>query len=209
METKRLGIAQLELKFAGEDMTFSGYASVFGGVDSYGDTISPKAYDATLEGRDRPIRMRWNHYGPVIGKWTSVFVDEKGLFVEGQLTPGHRTAIDVYASLKHGAIDGMSIGYIPRRYKMLEDGKRLLEEIELIEVSIVEEPADLAARVANVKSELSKAASLSEIEAALRNHGALTRSEITLLVSQIKSVLRQERDSEEQMKLALAKAFKL
>src|SRR5690606_21577011 len=48
---------------------FSGYASVFGGVDSYGDTILPGAYKKTLKHRRRPVQMRWNHYGPVIGKW--------------------------------------------------------------------------------------------------------------------------------------------
>jgi uncharacterized protein len=78
METKRLPLESLELKFIGEDMSFAGYASVFGGVDAYGDTIDPKAYDQTLIERQRPVRMRWNHYGPVIGKWTQMHVDSKG-----------------------------------------------------------------------------------------------------------------------------------
>ena len=96
MQIKTLGLESLELKFAGEEMRFSGYASIFGGVDSYGDTIDPKAYDSTLANRQRPVRMRWNHYGDIIGKWLTMFADSKGLFVEGELTPGHSKASDVY-----------------------------------------------------------------------------------------------------------------
>ena len=59
MQIKTLPIQTLDLKFAGEGMQFSGYASVFGLVDSYGDTIAPGAYKDTLQGRERPIRMRW------------------------------------------------------------------------------------------------------------------------------------------------------
>lgn len=197
METKRLALDALELKFAGEEMRFAGYASVFGMVDSYGDTIDPKAYDATLVDRQRPIRMRWNHYGPIIGKWTNMFVDEKGLYVEGELTPGHRTAVDVYASLKHGAVDGMSIGYIPAKWQPTADGGRLLQEIKLIEISVVEEPADAFATVNNVKSALSKCATLKEIEAMLRDAAGFSKSDATALVSRIRSLSLGEQVEEQ------------
>ena len=177
MKFKKLDLQKLDLKFVGEGMTFSGYASVFGGVDSYGDTIDPKAYDATLKDRVRPIRMRWNHYGPVIGKWLRMTTDSVGLFVEGELTPGHSTAIDTYASLKHGAIDGLSIGYIAKSAIENPDGTRLLKEIELIEISIVEEPADINATVSNIKSAIEKANSIREIEATLRDSAGLSRLE--------------------------------
>jgi len=82
METKRLEVGALDLKFTGNEMTFAGYASVFGGVDAYGDTIDPQAYKNTLENRSRPVRMRWNHFGPVIGKWNKIESDSKGLYVD-------------------------------------------------------------------------------------------------------------------------------
>lgn len=197
MEVKRLALDALELKFAGEEMRFAGYASVFGMVDSYGDTIDPKAYDATLVDRQRPIRMRWNHSGPVIGKWTNMFVDEKGLYVEGELTPGHRTAVDVYASLKHGAVSGLSIGYTPVKYQTLTDGRRLLQEIQLIEISVVEEPADVFATVSNVKSALHKCDTLKEIEAMLRDAAGFSKSDATALVSRIRSLSLGEQVEEQ------------
>jgi HK97 family phage prohead protease len=207
METKQLSLTSMELKFVGEDMVFSGYASVFGGIDAYGDTIDPKAYDATLIERQRPVRMRWNHFGPVIGKWLDIRADGKGLYVNGQLTPGHSTAIDVYASMKHGAIDGMSIGYIPRLVEEKGEGQRLLKQIDLIEISVVEEPADLGAKIESVKSVFSEASSIREIEVALRDSGYFTRSEALSLVSRIKTLLRGDLAAEEKAKRELVATF--
>ncbi len=208
MKFKKLDLQKLELKFVGEGMTFSGYASVFGGVDSYGDTIDPKAYEKTLTDRTRPIRMRWNHYGPVIGKWLRMTTDSVGLFVEGELTPGHSTAIDTYASLKHGAIDGLSIGYIEKSAIENPDGTRLLKEIELIEISIVEEPADINATVSNIKSAIEKANSIREIEATLRDSAGLSRLEACAVVSRIKSVIQSDFDNDKKQAQEIAQLFK-
>lgn len=205
METKRLNLDSLELKFVGEDMTFEGYASIFGGVDAYGDTIDPKAYDDTLVERQRPIRMRWNHFGPVIGKWLSMFVDGKGLYVSGQLTPGHSTAIDVYASLKHGAIDGMSIGYIPRMVEEMGEGRRLLKQIDLVEISVVEEPADLGAKVESVKYQLDACYSMKEVETFLREVGKFSKADSIALIGRIKRLALGEQDAEMKAKQEIAK----
>lgn len=207
METKQLNLQAAELKFVGEDMVFSGYASVFGGVDSYGDTIDPKAYDQTLISRERPVRMRWNHFGPVIGKWLDIRADSKGLYVNGQLTPGHSTAVDVYASMKHGAIDGMSIGYIPRLVEERGEGRRLLKQIDLIEISVVEEPADLGAKIESVKSVFSEASSIREIEAALRDSGFFTRSEAMSLVHRVKTLVQGELAADAKAKAEIMALF--
>jgi HK97 family phage prohead protease len=196
METKQLALAQTELKFNGAAFAFSGYASVFGGIDSYGDTIEAGAYKNTLESRERPIRMRWNHYGEVIGKWMTIREDEKGLYVEGELTPGHSKAQDVFASLKHGAIDGLSIGYRVKAFNQLDNDRRLLKEIDLIEISVVEEPADLSARISEVKSALEKAESLKEIENLLRDVGGFSRVDAKHLVSKINSLCQREVEAE-------------
>jgi HK97 family phage prohead protease len=204
METKLLNVEALELKFVGEDMTFSGYASVFGGVDAYGDTIDPKAYDQTLVSRNRPVRMRWNHYGPVIGKWLSVVADSKGLYVNGQLTPGHSTAIDVYASMKHGAVDGMSIGYVPRLVEELSEGRRLLKQIDLVEISVVEEPADLGAKVESVKYQLDACYSMKEIESFLREVGRFSKADSIALIGRIKRLALGEQEAELKLKQEIA-----
>lgn len=171
---------------------FSGYASVFGLVDSYGDTIAPGAYSKTLQNRERPIQLRWNHYGGVVGKWLTLREDEKGLYVEGELTPGHSVAQDAYALMKHGAVNGLSIGYRPIEAEQKDDGTRLLKQIDLVEISIVETPADAAALIGDVKSAIDGAESLKEIESLLRDAGGFSRADACALVARIKSMGQSE-----------------
>lgn len=197
MEYRQLGLESVQLKFGADgERTFEGYASVFDGVDSYGDTIVRGAYSQTLKNRTRPIRMRWNHFGPVIGKWEELAEDDTGLYVKGSLTPGHSVADDVYASMKHGSVDGMSIGY--RVLDEEEDGRiRRLKQIELVEISVVEEPADLGAKVGQVKylSEMFESCeSLKEIESALREAGGFSRANAEQIVRRIKALALGERE---------------
>jgi HK97 family phage prohead protease len=193
VERKLAPIDALELKFDGEGR-FEGYASMFNGVDAYGDTIIPGAYKKTIKRKagDRPIRMRWNHFGPVIGKWADMGEDEKGLYVKGELTPGHSVAKDVYASMKHGAVSGMSIGYIARSAREKADGGRELKEIDLIEISVVEDPADLGARITGMKAVINELGSFKEIEGWLRDAAGLSRDDATALVSRVKSLSHRD-----------------
>jgi hypothetical protein len=138
--------------------------------------------------------MRWNHYGPIIGKWTRIEEDDIGLYVEGALTPRHSMAEDVYASLKHGAITGLSIGYRPVEIEERQ-GARILKQIELVEISIVESPADNGAHVENVKAALDAVETLKEIESLLRDAGGFSRTEATAIVSRVKAI-SQPRDAE-------------
>lgn len=201
MKYKQLALDSAAIQTDADERRFSGYASVFGMVDAVGDQIAKGAYTETLRDRDRPVRMRWNHFGPVIGVWETMREDDKGLYVEGSLTPGHSVAEDVFASLQHGAVDGLSIGFVPKSWHDDEDkGITVLTEIDLIEISVVEEPADLGARVDEVKhlSELIKGIdSLKECEAILREAGGFSRSAATALVSQVKRVAQRQQRSEE------------
>jgi uncharacterized protein len=191
VELKHLSLVKTEIKAASDgSLKFSGYASVFDGVDTYGDTIVKGAYTKTLLSRERPIALRWNHYGPVIGKYVSVIEDEKGLLVEGELTKGHSVAEDVAALLMHGAISGLSIGYYVRDFDM-RGTVRALKEIDLIEISVVEDPADNSARVTNLKSALAECGELKDIENILQKRINLSQSESTAIVSAIKSIMKR------------------
>jgi len=198
-EFKTLDLTLAQFKFcddpsgADEQRKFEGYASVFGGVDSYGDTVLPGAFAATLENRQRPVAMRWNHTGPVIGKWTDIREDGHGLRVSGTLTPGHSVASDVYASLKHGSVGGLSIGYnIASGGSQFVGKVRQLKRLHLHEVSVVEMPADLSAQVDNVKSLIDELQTLAQAEALLRGLG-LSGNDATALISRVKSIASGER----------------
>lgn len=145
---KTLKLEDVDLKLDGDTGKFSGYASVFGGVDSYGDTIIKGAFESTL--RTGKPKMFFNHeHGMPIGKWLKAKEDDHGLFVEGELTPGLGLSADVRAAMKHGTLDGLSIGgYLKAGdYEETEGGRVIRKWSNLMEVSPVVFPADRAARI--------------------------------------------------------------
>jgi HK97 family phage prohead protease len=203
MEHKQLDLAKCEVKMGAEgSLQFSGYASMFDGLDSYGDTIKAGAYKNTLMDRERPIQLRWNHYGPVIGKFTELYEDERGLYVSGELTKGHSVAEDTAALLRHGAISGMSIGYIVKEEEQ-QGVIRALKEIELIEISIVETPADNNAHITSLKS----ATKLKDVEQVLRQKG-FSQKEATEIVATVKKIHGEREDEKAKEKnLLILKNF--
>ena len=130
----------------------SGYASVFNRRDQGGDVVLPGAYADSLKAMSkagRRVKMLWQH-DPTqpIGIWDVVREDKTGLYVKGRLLPEVEKGREAAALLEAGAIDGLSIGY--RTVKAERDGKghRLLQELELWEVSLVTFPMLPEARVA-------------------------------------------------------------
>jgi HK97 family phage prohead protease len=211
LKHKTLNLENCSLKFAGNGAgTFSGYASVFGGVDSYNDTILPGAYKSVIEriqeGAARMPKMFINHrsWELPVGKWTKAYEDEKGLFMEGELTPGNPQAAIVKAAMQHDTVDGLSIGYTLSADDvdyLDKDGEkiRVIKNIsDLAEVSIVTFPADDSARVdlSSVKSALDGIESIKDLEDFLREAGGFSKSLATATASRAKRIFTQ-RESEE------------
>ena len=211
LKHKTLTLQDCSLKFAGGDVgTFGGYASVFGGVDSYKDTILPGAYKSVIEriqmGAARMPKMFINHrsWELPVGKWTKAYEDEKGLYMEGELTPGNPQAALVKAAMQHETVDGLSIGYTLSADDVDyidKDGDkiRVIKNIsDLAEVSIVTFPADDAARVdlSSVKSALDEINSIKDLEDFLREAGGFSKSLATATASRAKRIFTQ-RESEE------------
>lgn len=208
---KTLKLEDVSLKFDGETGIFSGYASVFGGVDTYGDTIIKGAFETTLR-NGRP-KMFFNHdwNSLPIGKWTKAKEDDKGLFMEGELTPGLLRAMDVRAAMKHGTLDGLSVGGWVKKgdYEEVENGRIIRKWSNLVEVSPVVFPADNAARIdlASVKNidfeaQLPECKTARDIERLLRDAG-LGKWESMALVSRAK-VIFSERDAQEDLDVKTA-----
>ena len=186
-----LSLADCEIKVAKDNGTFEGYASVFGGNDSYNDTIEQGAFASTLDGRKRmPLMLYGHNPGRVIGKWLHLAEDSKGLVAEGEFTPGHSDAENAYASMKHGAIDGLSIGFrIPKGgADEKEDGGRIIKAVDLVEISVVTMPADDAARVSIVKEDLDVITSMRDAEMLLRDSG-FSRAVAQTLLSRVRSIV--------------------
>lgn len=202
---KSLSLSECDIKLDGNTGKFAGYASVFGGVDSYGDTILKGAFESTLRKDGKP-KMFYNHdafSGLPIGKWMVAKEDDKGLYVEGELTPGLALSADVKAALKHGTLDGLSIGGFLKAgdYEMLDDGKRVIRKwSKLIEVSVVAFPADSAARVdlASVKSEIEQLSTIRDFERFLRDAGGFSAEAAKTMLSRARDLFAMRDAGEEE-----------
>ena len=134
------------------DHGIEGYASLFGRRDQGGDVVMKGAYAASLkrlQAGGRAVKMLWQH-DPTqpIGIWDEVREDATGLWVKGRLLPQVDKGREAAALLAAGAIDGLSIGYRTVRAERDGKGQRLLQELELWEVSLVTFPMLPEARVA-------------------------------------------------------------
>ncbi len=153
-----------------DGLRIEGYASLFGTPDHGGDIVAPGAYAASLQrlaSEGRAVRMLWQHDpAQPIGLWEEVREDGRGLYVKGRLLEAVEKSREAAALIAAGAIDGLSIGY--RTVTAVKDrqGRRLLRELELWEVSLVTFPMLRSARVA-AKGETSGAETLRVLALAL------------------------------------------
>lgn len=147
----------LMIKAVDQDGLFTGYASVFGALDSQSEIVVRGAFTrslARMRMQARTPAMLWMHDPTVpIGVWVVLQEDEKGLFVQGRLALSTQKGREAYELLKLGALTGLSIGYRVIRSEIDKVRKaRLLTDVELFEISLVTFPANDSARVSDVKS---------------------------------------------------------
>lgn len=192
---KTINLTDVQLEIEDERGMFSGYAAKWNGVDSYGDTLLPGAFADTLKAATP--KMFWNHeWDMPIGKWTLLREDHIGLFVKGELTPELGQAEDVYSALKHGTLDGLSIGGYLKvgDYTETDTGRTIHKWSNLMEISPVVFPADAGAKIdlQSVKSidfeaVLPECKTERDIERLLRDAG-LPKWEAMAIVSRAKAL---------------------
>ncbi|WP_180006421.1 MULTISPECIES: HK97 family phage prohead protease [unclassified Acinetobacter] len=197
----------LEIKAVEEDGFFSGYGAVFGNVDWYNDIILPGAFTKSLakwksKGKLPPVL--WNHNdGEPIGPYKQIVEDQKGLFVEGKLLVNDvPRAKSTHALLKADAIQGLSIGYVVKKFNKRADGIREIIEVDLLEVSIVTMPANEESLITSVKSKLEdgELPTLPEFEKFLRESG-FSKTQATAIAGKgLRHLLSESKDEQLQAK---------
>lgn len=137
-----------------EEGIFSGYASVFGNVDSGGDVMEPGAFTKTIaEGVGR-VKILSGHNEALlpIGKPLDLREDARGLFIRAKISD---TALgrDVKTLIRDKVLCELSIGYDPVVFDYDETGIRHLREVKLWEVSVVTWAMNEAAVITDFKQE--------------------------------------------------------
>jgi HK97 family phage prohead protease len=182
----------MELKVLDETGIFKGYGSVFDVVDGWDDVVVKGAFEKSIAKRKPALLWQHNSDKP-IGIYTSVEEDNKGLKLEGKLLVDEiGQAKEAYALLRAGALNGLSIGYLPLAWEYetrKERQVRILKEIDLWEISLVTFPANPKAVVGNVKS-------IRDAENYLRDAG-LGRNEAKAVIAAVRdSALRDAEESD-------------
>jgi len=197
---KTTPLSSVLLKMTGDSGQFEGYASVFNVRDDQNDIILPGAYKGTLTQYGLP-KMFFDHKWTMpVGLYKDAAEDQVGLYVKGELTPGHSMASDVHAALKHGTLDGLSVGGMVKKtdYEVKGDVRLIKSWTRLMEVSPVAFPSNPDARVdlSSVKSAdlieaIEEIETVREIESFLRDAGGLSKGAAVALTARAKQILGQ------------------
>ena len=151
---------ELKIKSADiEEGIISGYASVFGNVDSYGDIVVRGAFSrflAELQVKNKVIPVFYGHNmedpRANIGRVLELREDNRGLWFKAQLDlSGDTYGRLVYEQLKDGRLDSLSFGFSVIDGANTEAGYEL-RELELYEISVVPIPANREALITEVKA---------------------------------------------------------
>lgn len=168
--------------------TFEGYASVFNNLDDHKDIIEAGAFSKTL-GIKNQFPLYWRHNADVVvGRITEAYEDSKGLYVKGRLNLETNMGRETYALMKGGDVNAMSIGYRVTD-KEWKDDVRIIKSVDLMEISLVPDPANALAQVTSVKcfEALKEAEGLGDVERVLRDSG-MTESESKAVISRVKEL---------------------
>ena len=175
MEIKKF-FAPFEFKTHDDDEekgVFEGHAAVFNQPDRMSDIIVPGAFKKSLKKvpANKVKMLREHKTAEMIGVWTEIKEDSKGLFVKGRLLLELQAAQEALVLLKEGVLDSMSIGFqtVVDEFNSKTEVRSLLE-LNLFEISLVAIPAQAEALVTNVKHvSPEQITTKKDLEKALRN----------------------------------------
>lgn len=207
MDKKQLQID--EFKAVGDSGHFTGYAAIFGNIDSGGDIIDRGAFKefATRKNGKIVVLNQHNTRDPI--GVAEVEQDDKGLKFAGDLVLETASARSAYALMKAGALDGMSIGYdvLAGGADVLKSGVRQLKALKLWEISPVTFGMNELAGIDGVKS----LDTIRKFEDFLRDVGGFSQSQAKAIASSGFKTYAQARDVQNEGKQieTLLKSFKL
>ena len=127
-----------------EPILIEGYAALFGMADLSGDIVRAGAFARSLKAGGVPMLLQ-HRQGARAGRWTRIIEDGRGLFVRGLIE------VEGAQAMVKAGLDGLSIGFRPRLWKLRAEGGRVLMDIELVEVSLVAVPMQPEARFSIVR----------------------------------------------------------
>lgn len=144
--TKFLPFEEFVTKRDKNGIEICGYGNVFCARDYHNDVIQRGAFEKSLKAHaDKKTMpaMLFEHKNRVCGKWLKAEEDNYGLKLEGMIEKiGNE---DIVNKVIKGQINGLSIGFFLMKSHNLNN-VRYIKEAHLVEISLVERPANAHSR---------------------------------------------------------------
>ena len=185
-------------KFDGDEGKLVAYVTTFNNSDVVGDIMAPGSLDKFVKEfneTEKQLPMLWQHdKNELIGEWTKFEINSRGVKGYGEIFTDVTRGNDVRNLIRRGAVGSVSVGFRSKNYEQLDNGGRLFKEIELVETSVVVNPANPKARIVSAKNE-DASINIRNLEKALREAG-LSRTESQLVLTgkarELRDALRKE-----------------
>ncbi len=124
-------------------LKIAGYANTTA-KDRAGDIVTAEAWAKGVENfRKNPVMLYQHKHDQPIGRFDSIRVDKKGIYVEGTVSDAAEKNHGIHTLIKDGALKSFSVGFA------VKDGKfnnstdtMLITDVELLEISIVSVPCN-------------------------------------------------------------------
>jgi len=180
--------------------TFTCYGSKFDVVDLANEVVVKGAFIDSLQRHQElgtmPI-MLWNHdTDEIIGKWVEAEEDEVGLKLKGKFNLNTDEGKRRYEELKHGDLNGFSIGYwFDPADTETQDDVTYLKKVHLQEVSLVPFPCNEEAQVLEVKSVQSEAVNKEEEQVQVQEEQykpLFKRSDVEAFAKRLKRIAKKK-----------------
>src|SRR5437879_1694196 len=97
---------QFAIKSVSDEGTFSGWASIYGNVDSYGDIVTRGAFTKSLQKNRNRIKVLAQHSPDDVIGLATLTDKPDGLWADGKLVLDLESARDMHTRMKNGLIDG-------------------------------------------------------------------------------------------------------
>jgi uncharacterized protein len=162
IKDKRMNVPFSTKTFNESTGEFVGYAATYD-LDLQRDRVQPGAFAQTIRESKMSRNMRhgifthvllWMHRADsAIGGITEIEEDQKGLRIEGMLDLETALGRRALSAMSKGYMRELSIGFKLHRSHMEQGGVRVLERIDLTEISLVTFAANPEARIVEVKAQ--------------------------------------------------------
>lgn len=175
----------------GDGRTLEGIAVPFGQIIDTWD--GPETFDPDCVFDDVDSAKLGYEHGETIGRITNAEPREDGLHITARISDTQRGR-DVVALLRDGALDSLSVGFIPIESETDKQGITHRKRVRLLETSVVSWPAYEAAKITGQRNAQQTT-----------NNNKSTESEAPKVDKELQNMLDGIRDEQRSMKAAIAK----